>query len=297
MWIFSVERVHRVQKALPQPLQTLVDAALGGLTRDVAGILKTVGASLSREGLAALVNIGNQAGVEQLLRQAWNEIGERGLQDTLAPRLQALAVQAAEVTAIVGIDVAFNVQDPEALQAINVSIGREIVAISETTREAIRGIVQRAFESGTTVTQQMAEIAEVVGLTPRQAESVARYRQGLVEAGETPGRVQDLVARRGLALRLQRAEVISRTEGLNAVHIGQQQRWEQAARVGALDATRLRRFWILGPRPCPTICVPIPGMNPDGVGLAEPFQTPVGPLMHPTAHPQCMCAVSGRVTV
>jgi hypothetical protein len=40
-----------------------------------------------------------------------------------------------------------------------------------------------------------------------------------------------------------------------------------------------------------SICRAIPGMNPDGVGLHEPFQTPIGPIMHPAAHPACRCAV------
>ena len=266
-------------------LHQLADHATPAMLRDVTQVLASVGVALSREDLARLVSTGNQAGAAQLLRQVWDDVGERGLQETLAPRLRALALQAGEATAIVGIDVAFNVQDPEALQAIDAYAGRQITAISQTTREAVQGIVRRALESGTPITQQISEIAELVGLTPRQAESLAHFRQGLVEAGEKPGRVQELVERRAQAIRRLRAESISRTEGLNAAHLGQQQRWEQSAREGLLDPTRLRRFWILGPRACPKICVPIPGMNPDGVGLLEPFKSPAGPLMFPTAHP------------
>jgi alanyl-tRNA synthetase len=72
----------------------------------------------------------------------------KGLQERLAPRLRILALQAGEATSIAGIDVAFNVQDPEALQAIDAYAGRQITAISQTTREAVQGIVRRAFESG-----------------------------------------------------------------------------------------------------------------------------------------------------
>jgi len=31
------------------------------------------------------------------------------------------------------------------------------------------------------------------------------------------------------------------------------------------------------------------------VGLYEPFQTPLGPVLSPPLHPQCRCAVSGKV--
>ena len=289
-WPVGARALH---KAVPDDptwrlLHQLADDATPAMLRDVTRILGEVGVSLSREDLARLVSTGNQSGAEQLLRQAWDDVGERGLQETLAPRLRALALQAGEATSIVGIDVAFNVQDPEALAAIDAYTGRQITAISQTTREAVQGIVRRAFESGTPITQQINEIAELVGLTPRQAESLARFRQGLLDAGEKPGRVQELVERRAQTVRRMRAESISRTEGLNAAHLGQQQRWEQSVRDGLLDPTRLRRFWILGPRACPEVCAPIPGMNPDGVGLLEPFQTPVGTLMHPTAHPQCL---------
>ena len=294
----GVSRVLR--KATPDDatwrlLHQLADDATPAMLREVVQVLASVGVSLNREELARLVSTGNKAGVEALLRQVWDDVGEQGLLETLVPRLRALALQAGDATALVGIDAAFNVQDPEALRAIDAYAGRQITAMSQTTREAVQGIVRRAFDSGTSITQQITEIAELVGLTPRQAESIARYRQGLIEAGEKPRRVQELVERRAAAVRRMRAEVIARTESLNAVHIGQAERLAQTVRDGLLDASRVRRFWVLGPRACPTICVPIPGMNVNGVGMAEPFQTPVGALMYPTAHPACMCAVSMKI--
>jgi hypothetical protein len=266
------------------------------MLREVTQVLASVGVALSREDLARLVSTGNQAGAEQLLRQAWDDVGERGLQETLAPRLRALALQAGEATSIVGIDVAFNVQDPEALAAIDAYTGRQITAISQMTREAVRGIIQRAFESGTPITQQISEIAELVGLTPRQAESLARFRQGLLDAGEKPGRVQELVERRAQAGRRLRAEVIARTEGLSAVHEGQDARWRQAVADGLLDPNRFRRHFVVTPddRLCP-VCAPVPGMNSNGVGFDTLFATPVGAIHHPPIHPMCRCTVNGKV--
>ncbi len=44
-------------------------------------------------------------------------------------------------------------------------------------------------------------------------------------------------------------------------------------------------------RLCP-LCELVPDLNPDGVGLDEPFQTAAGPVMYPPAHPLCRCAVT-----
>lgn len=291
-WIVALPALGPVQKALPLPLQDLVDTEMPVLLAEVGVVLAAVGIALSRGEIAAIVSRGDALALEQLLLQAWEAVGVRGFEETIIPRLRTLALQAAEAISIVGVDVAFNVRDPEALAAIDAYAARQITAINQTTIEAIQGIIRRAFESGTPITQQISEIAELVGLTPRQAESLARFRQGLLDAGETPRRVQEAVARRAAVVRQLRAEGIARTESLNAAHIGQAERLNQAARDGVLDAARVTRFWVLGSRPCPAICVPIPGMNPQGVGLNEPFKTPVGARMYPTAHPQCMCVVN-----
>ena len=42
---------------------------------------------------------------------------------------------------------------------------------------------------------------------------------------------------------------------------------------------------------CP-ICAPIPSENPKGVALNGTFQTPIGPVEGPPAHPRCRCAVA-----
>ncbi len=76
---------------------------------------------------------------------------------------------------------------------------------------------------------------------------------------------------------------------INALNLGQQLGWRQARDNGLIDDSA-RRFWIVTPddRLCPE-CAAVPGMNPDGVGLDEEFDTPYGPMEGPTLHPQCRC--------
>ena len=147
------------------------------------------------------------------------------------------------------------------------------------------------------MTQMMRDLEAFVGLTPRQTEALETLRQRLLDAGKTRAQAQqavDRAARRALQLRV---ENISRTESLFAANAGQQALWDAAARQGTLDRDSFRRFWTLTPdeRLCSRICQPIPSMNQNGVRLDEPFQTPVGAVLFPPAHPQCRCSVNGRV--
>ena len=40
---------------------------------------------------------------------------------------------------------------------------------------------------------------------------------------------------------------------------------------------------------CP-ICAFIPILNADGVGVFQPYLSPIGPIMAPTVHPRCRCS-------
>jgi hypothetical protein len=276
-------------------LHRLADKALGGFRRSLLAVLGSVGVSIPRDRLTALTIAGDAEALAQAVQQVWQTVGVSGLQEHVAPQVQALALEAAEVTTLADISVRFNVEDQEALRAIERFTGQRMTAISDTTLEAVRGIIRRAFEAGTPITQQIAEIQELVGLTPKQAESVSRYRQGLLEAGEKPTRIDALVEKRTRALRRQRAESIARTESMAAVHEGQQERWRQAVRDGLMDTGRFRRYLVITPddRLCP-VCAAVPGLNPEGVGLEQPFETPGGSVQHPPIHVMCRCSVSLR---
>lgn len=104
-----------------------------------------------------------------------------------------------------------------------------------------------------------------------------------------------------------RSETIARTEAIRLVSKGNDEFWQQAVRMGVVEEQRLRRRWL------PTydgrlreVHRAIPGLNPDGVGLNEPFRTPLGPLKFPGdmssagSSPgntiSCRCAVITRIT-
>jgi hypothetical protein len=257
-------------------------------------------ADLDTDAMRAALRSGNLLDVERLIAPAWRAVSDAVrlplqllLRETASRSAEAV-LPATEATLGADIAVQFGVVVPEALTAIETYAGTQIVGIGETTLKSVRAVIRSGFEEGRSMTQMMRDLEAFVGLTPRQTEALETLRQRLLDAGKTRAQAQqavDRAARRALQLRV---EQISRTESLFAANAGQQALWTEAARQGTLDPERFRRRWILTPddRLCLSICAPVPSQNPQGVGLHEPFQTPIGPVMFPPAHPQCRCAVS-----
>lgn len=274
-------------------LHRLADAAYPALRREILAAFQALAQQVPRAELAALVAAQHTEAVLAVLDDALGTVATTLRTGVVGTLLEQVALDAAARTPAVGLATRFNVHDPEALQSIRQRIGDRITAISDTTRQSVRGILQRAFESGTPLVQQITAIAETVGLTPRQAASVARYQEGLRQSDTPPAQQTALVHRRIEALKRQRAEVIARTEGIDAAISGQEERWNQMARNGFLDVTTARRFFVVTPddRLC-LICRQVPGLNAQGVGLRQEFQTPIGARHAPPIHVQCRCAVN-----
>jgi hypothetical protein len=95
-----------------------------------------------------------------------------------------------------------------------------------------------------------------------------------------------------------RADNIARTETLRALGAAQTEAYQQAVDKAHLDKSLIRRFWQTAGdervRPAHRL---IPGMNKDGRGWDEPFQTPDGPSMHAPhdKDPQCRCKEVVRI--
>lgn len=82
------------------------------------------------------------------------------------------------------------------------------------------------------------------------------------------------------------AERVVRTENASAYG---------SATVESLDEARrqvpgLKKLWMASPKCCATICYPIDGQV---VEVEAKFKTPLGPVDHSPAHPNCRCTVSG----
>lgn len=285
-----------VETPSPEPfwrvLHRLADRAYPQLRDALAVVLREAGAEVSLADLSALLTTGHPLDILRTLEDSWRAGGLVALRTTLEAQIPLVIASAEATAATAGLSIAFNVADPAVLFAIETHVGTLVTEIDATTRAGIRAAVSTMFETGGTVGTQARTLRDLVGLTSRQAESVVRFEASLFADGMSPERITRLVTRRTAQLLRQRAELIARTETIRAASAGQQLLWEQAARQGLLDAG-LKRFWVITPddRLCP-ICRAIPGQNPQGVALEAVFQTPVGGVAFPPAHPACRCTIA-----
>lgn len=270
----------------------LIAPLLTTLTTGLVRALRSTSSVLSRSTLGALLASGDIDAVVERATEAWVASGDGALRETLTRLLTPLALRAATATPTPGQATAF-FPSLATNTAITQALDTQVALVSRVTQEALASLVSRVVVSGLPVIAQIDAIRAMVGLTPQQVAATLRYGEGLVQAGETVLRITDLIAQRANALLERRAMFIARTAAQTLAATGQQARWQQAASEGALDVETFRRYWRTVNDGCQAICQPIPGLNPNGVRLDEPFDTPIGPLMTPTAHPLCLCSVEG----
>lgn len=165
-----------------------------------------------------------------------------------------------------------------------------IKAASAGTRQAVRVAVRDAVAGveGRASAQAAARtIRAVVGLDPRRALAVTRYRKRLVEQGADPATAAARAARYADKLLGQRATTIARTEILSASNEGRLAAWRAAQEKGLLREGQ-RRVWVVTPddRLCPS-CEAMDGQTVD---LGEPFESDdFGAVDAPPLHPNCRC--------
>jgi len=193
----------------------------------------------------------------------------------------------------VQVQLTFDRTNPKAIEAVDTVVANALQDITNASKDAVVAVIRDGFTDGDTPQQMARSIRDAIGLTERFALAVEHYRDGLIDNGVAVGRANDLAETYSDRLLRLRATQIARTESIRAASAGQHGAWLDAASQGLLDRSGARRHWIVTPddRLCP-ICEAIPDLNPDGVGLDEPFQTDVGPVMYPPAHPLCRCAVT-----
>jgi hypothetical protein len=254
-------------------------------------------ARLSPESLETAIEHGPLP-TEHLLWSAWHGVTQTATRAPLLALLHSAAAQTFDALqpglaqVLEAPALRFDVPTPALGAFIDQYVGAQLVAVTDTTRQAIRQIVRDNVEAGRTIREQAKAIRSVVGLTPRQAASVEGLRQQLTEQGVAPSQIERQVEVAADRARRLRAQQIARTESMRVANQAQAVLHEQAQAQGYLPVDQ-KKQWLITPdrRLCP-ICAAIPGMNPGGVLLGEPFETPIGPLDMPPAHPACRCTLT-----
>jgi len=196
---------------------------------------------------------------------------------------------------------------------------RLIKDLDTQARDTIETVVLQAQQAGDSPEEIVDQIRSVIGLTANQATAVLNYRRLLqdgssdalrralrdpkyddaVRAAQDAGEdldaalIDDMVDEYASRYLSYRAATIAGTESVRAANGGLRDAYRQAVERGAIPTEAITRFWqiSLEENVCP-ICEAIPDINPEGVGVDEPFDSDVGPVDDPPdPHPGCRCSV------
>lgn len=269
--------------------------------------------------LARAINAGDVDQVVTLLGLA-EDPPSIGLRDAIAAQLPEISRELLRLAEMpdTAATFAFDRANPRVLTWLDETEFRLIRQINAGTREGVRQVVRAGIQAGDNPLTTARQVRQLVGLTSRQSQAVMNFERLLRQAaaGDSGAaaaarsrklRDRRFSVREGLSedkIRRQveryreryinyRAQNIARTESINALNQANQETWRQMAEEGRVDASAVRRFWVVArdELTCPR-CRPIPALNPTGVKLEQAFQTPAdGLLMAPVVHPSCRCAV------
>lgn len=199
---------------------------------------------------------------------------------------------------------------PQVVTAIRTATMSTVQDVSNNTRQAMRFMLEDASVKGLHPYEAGRRMESVIGLTARDAKAMLAYRAELERQSTaprqrklvdqrfgvgkpfTPEVIETRVAAYGQRLLRHRGETVGITEAARAFNIGSHTAWADASKRNRVDLAHVRRYWVVArdERTCP-ICVETARLNPHGVGMYEPFQTPRGPAMLPPLHPRCRCVI------
>lgn len=172
--------------------------------------------------------------------------------------------------------------------------GAELITdLTAEQQAALRILIHRLGIEQQMGPEELARyLRPVIGLTQREAEAVARFREALLQDGLDPRKVEHRAQNYAAWLNRRRAERIARTELAFAYNFGQFETVRQAVEQGHLPRERVVKVFSTADdeRVCPR-CGPLDGAR---IGLEETFPGATKRLPFvfvPPLHPRCRCAV------
>lgn len=321
MPIVIVRKASRASIPFSDPIMDLADR-MSGKVRDAflaavvavqsQIVLHELEAAISTgdyQRVLSIINIGDR--FEKAMAGAGLPTNVLSVRDALRQVYAAAAgVAAKELPASIGTPLAFDLLNTESVAFIQNYGFNLIQQVSQSVRDAVRQVVDRAFREGGHPYVQAREIRNFIGLTANQQAAVANYRWALEngdrialdralrdrrfdpsvarairDSSRLPQwRIDQMVERYRQRMLLRRAQTVARTESLRASNMGQQTLWHQAVQQGLMSQQTKRR-WHTGEdeRVCPR-CADLNGVE---VGIDEEFAP--GIMNPPDPHPSCRC--------
>jgi hypothetical protein len=317
-------RILRPEQIQPtdDSARRLAEAAEGPVATLVRQTLSTLIASIDPAALARMI-------AENRFDDLWRHLALERIQPMLRPALNRLTVvhdqSAIETTAAIETSPIIQKARPTRLKTPAViNLTHDPLAAQNATNEAIsagiedatqataEAILSDGLQRGDRPDVIARSLRDTLGLSEPEATAIENYRTSL-EAGDrsplqralrdrrfdaavrrgglTDDQIARMVERYATRYRSFRATRLARTESLRAANQGRRAAWYQYIAMTGQTPDSVRRFWLTAGDElvCP-ICLPIPGMNPDGIPLDGQYETPIGLIdIPPDPHPLCRC--------
>jgi hypothetical protein len=317
--ITSIQKVKRIKVTremyeISKKFEPKVAAAVRKAIQDAQNqiSLKAITNALERGDSRAVMNIVAAAKLGERLKGYGLEPGKETFVDNVTGAFKAGATMGArQLPRKIALQATLDLTNPMAVKYLFGNLPALIVEIDKEQMRAVQNALLRGFVDGRDIGLIAREIRDSVGLTTAQSTAVTNFRRqletGTMGSGTAPwdrrlsaieqrqarriyndpesvsqAKIDLLVTRYQASLVNNRALSISRTEVHRASINGQAELWRQAESQGLIDLDRATRTWIVTHDDrLRADHAAIPDMNPDGVKLNEPFQTPIGPVMRP----------------
>lgn len=265
----------------------------------------------SRVDMARLIELLRLGRVDEALRtveaasiaQSWQRLAV-GATDAVS--IAAIAALRAPIPAVV--EISFSRTNPLAvswMRRYETDLIREMTA---ETLGGVRAVLQRGLNEGRNPLDVARDVRSLIGLTQRQQQAVLNYRSALERGSRSaleralrdrrfdgtvrsavqnnirlaPEVIDKLVGRYRARYIQFRAQTIARTEAARALSMGNHLAWEQMITDDVIARDDVRRVWIhTHDDKVRDAHRTIPERNPDGVGMDEPFDSALGPILFP----------------
>lgn len=280
-----------------------------------------ISAKVRQAVLDAVNKLGDRIDINQIkslleqgrVDQAISTVDAQLLQQGFAPVAQAItgaAIDAARqsataVNALGEMNISFGITNPQTVDFLRTYEMGLIRAMSSDALASVRTVIQNGVAAGRNPIDVARDVRQFIGLTDSQTQAVLNYRNALTQGsrdalsralrdrrfdptvaravrGEnalSSDQIDNMVSRYSARYLKYRSETIARTESIRALNAGNHQLWNQAANSGQVSADLVTRKWITaGDDHVRDSHAEIDG---DVVGLNEPFDTSLGPLMYP----------------
>lgn len=324
--------VQKAQKPDPE-----IERLLGGMERSIKqaflDAIEKLAGEVDTDQIVALLRQG-------LVGEAINVVNAKLLADGLTPIAlattnavmaagQVAAVAASALPDLKGIRIGFDMVNPHTATHLRSYAMDQVRGLTSEALASVKAAVADGVAGGRGPADIARDVRAAIGLTEQQTKAVGNFRRMLenrdkealtrqlrdkrfdgtvrraVEEGKAlkPDQIDKMVERYQARMLKMRAETISRTEALRALNTGNHLTWLQAVSDGKVSADQIVRRWVVTldgrEREAHRL---IPSMNPDGVGLDEPFKSIDGPLLYPgdpsapaRATVNCRCTVLYRI--